>query len=53
MLLDDLLVLRGLIHTEVVQEIAAVCDLAEESAASGVVLLMVMEVLRETANLLR
>ena len=52
MRLQHLLVLLGLIHAEVREELSALGDLAEESAAGGVVLLVLLEMLREHRDLL-
>jgi len=52
MLLYHFLILRRLVHAEIVQEIAAVCHFAKQSAASGVIFLVTLKMLRESANFL-
>ncbi len=49
--LEHLLVLRRLIHLEVIQELAAVCDFTEQPAAGAVVLLVILQVLGEHLDL--
>jgi hypothetical protein len=50
---QDQLVLFRLIHTEIVQKLAALGDFSEESAASGVILLVLLKVAREFADFFR
>lgn len=52
-LLHHILVLLRLIHLEVVEKRAAFGDFAKEPAASGVILLVLFEVLGEEIDLLR
>lgn len=44
MLLQDLLVLLGLVLLEVREELAALCDFTEQTAAGGVVLAVIFQV---------
>lgn len=53
MFLDHFLVLLRLIHAQVVQEVSAVRDFAKEAVARGVVLLVIMQVLRQVTDLIR
>ena len=52
MLLKHLLVLGWLVHLQVREELAALSDLAEQTFASGVVLLVILEVIGEKTDLL-
>lgn len=51
-LLEHLLVLGGLILLEVREELAALRDFSEESAACGVIFLVIFEVIGEKTDLL-
>jgi len=53
MLLEDPLVFLGLVHLEVREDLSTLCDLPKEPATSGMILLMLMEMLCEFTNLLR
>lgn len=46
------LVLLWLVHAEVVQQLAALGNLAEQTAACGVIFLMFLEVIREHTDFL-
>ena len=52
MLLEHLLVLGRLIHLEVREEFATLRDFAEEAFAGGLVLLVILQMTREEADLL-
>lgn len=49
---QNLLVFLRLVHAEVVQQFAALSNHAEETAAGGVVFLVLLEVIREHTDLL-
>ncbi len=51
MRLKRLLILFWLVHAQIGQQFAAGSDLAEQSAASGVILLMLLEVLGQEIDL--
>lgn len=51
MLLEDPLVFLGLVHFEVREDLATLCDLPEEPTTSGMILLVLMEVLCEFTDL--
>lgn len=53
MLLEHLLVLLRLVHAEVREQFAALGNLAEQSPAGGVILLVLLEVIREHRDFLR
>ena len=53
MCFDHLLVLLRLIHTEVREELAALCNFGEESAAGGIILLVFLQMLRQERDFLR
>ena len=53
MLLKHGLIRLGLIHLQVREEFSALCDLAEQTAAGCVILLVLLEVLRQEIDLIR
>lgn len=52
MRLENLLVLGRLVHAEVVQKLAALCDFSEESAACRVILLVLLKVASQKTDFL-
>lgn len=53
MFLEDPLVFLGLVHSEIREDLATLRDLPKEPTTSGVILLVLMEVLCEFTDLLR
>ena len=50
--LENLLVTFRLVHLEIREEFTAACDHRQESTASGIILLVFLQVLRHVVNLL-
>ena len=49
--LEHLLIGLAVVHLEVREELSSTCDLREESAACGVIFLVLLEMLRNLSNL--